>query len=378
MDFELSKAEKLLQSSVTAWLARTCPPARVRALIETPGACDEALWEGLAEQGWTSLTLGEKVGGMGLGAVQLAAVAEAMGAACLPGPWLATVWASAVLAAADEDRHADLLGAVVEGKASLAVGLLEESARWDAEAVGLRAVAENGGLSLSGTKLFVDGAMAAGTFLLAVREGGELVLVLVPREAPGVTVVPAPAIDLTRPIARVDLKDVRVDAAAVVARGEAAKAALAAGTRLATVAICAELVGGMGWALADSVEYAKTRQQFGRPIGAFQAVQFMCAEMLVRVESARSIAYAAAWAVGAEDPAAERLLAAAKTYCSDAAREVGNLAVQLHGGIGFTWEHDLNLYYRRFKGSEIAFGDATFHRETVARLVIDPHRPKET
>ena len=144
------------------------------------------------------------------------------------------------------------------------------------------------------------------------------------------------------------------------------------------MAICAELVGGMGWALADSVEYAKTRQQFGRPIGAFQAVQFMCAEMLVRVESARSIAYAAAWAVGAEDPAAERLLAAAKTYCSDAAREVGNLAVQLHGGIGFTWEHDLNLYYRRFKGSEIAFGDATFHRETVARLVIDPHRPKET
>jgi alkylation response protein AidB-like acyl-CoA dehydrogenase len=375
MDFELSKAEKLLQSSVTAWLARNCPPARVRALIEAPGACDAALWEGLAEQGWTSLTLGEDVGGMGLGPVQLAAVAEAMGAACLPGPWLATVWGTAVVAAAGEGRHADLLGAVAEGKASLAVGLLEEGGRWDAKPVDVRVVAENNGLTLSGSKLFVDGAIAANTLLVAGSEGDELVLVLVPRDAPGVTVVPTPAIDLTRPLARVDLAGVRVDGAAVVARGEAAKAALAAGTRLATVAVCAELVGGMSWAMQASVEYAKSRQQFGRPIGAFQAIQYMCAEMLVRVESARSIAYAAAWAVSAEVPEAEGLLAAAKCYCSDAAREVGNLAVQLHGGIGFTWEHELNLFYRRFKGSEIAFGDASFHRERVARLIIDSRRP---
>jgi alkylation response protein AidB-like acyl-CoA dehydrogenase len=375
MDFELSKAEKLLQSSVTAWLARNCPPARVRALIEAPGACDAALWEGLAEQGWTSLTLGEKVGGMGLSAVQAAAVAEAMGAACLPGPWLATVWGAAVLAAAGEERHAELLGAVAEGRASLAVALLEETASWDIKAIGLRVVSGNNGLTLSGSKFFVDGAMAASTLLLAVRDGDELALVLVPREAPGVTVVPTPAIDLTRPLARVDLAGVRVDEAAVVARGEAARTALAAGTRLATVAVCAELVGGMSWALQASVEYAKTRQQFGRPIGAFQAVQHMCAEMLVRVESGRSIAYAAAWALGAEDREAERLVAAAKCYCSEAAREVGNLAVQLHGGIGFTWEHDLNLFYRRFKGSEIAFGDATFHRESVARLIIDSRRP---
>ena len=375
MDFELSKAEKLLQSSVTAWLARNCPPARVRTLIEAPGACDETLWQGLAEQGWTSLTLREEVGGMGLGPVQLAAVAEAMGGGCLPGPWLATVWGAAVVAAAGEERHAELLGAVAEGRASLAVGLLEETASWDIEAVGLPAVLENGGLSLSGSKLFVDGAMAARTLLLAVRHGGELVLVLVPREAPGVTVVPAPAIDVTRPIARVDLAGVRVDEVAVVARGETARTALATGTRQATVAVCAELVGGMSWALQASVEYAKTRQQFGRPIGAFQAIQHMCAEMLLRVESARSIAYAAAWAVSAEDPEAERLVAAAKCYCSEAAREVGNLAVQLHGGIGFTWEHDLNLYYRRFKGSEIAFGDADFHRERVARLLIDSRRP---
>jgi acyl-CoA dehydrogenase len=154
---------------------------------------------------------------------KLAAVAEAMGAGCLPGPWLATVWGAALVAAAGEERHAELLGAVAEGRASLAVGLLEETASWDIEAVGLPAVPDNGGLSLSGSKLFVDGAMAASTLLIAARDGGELVLVLVPREAPGVTVVPAPAIDLTRPIARVDLAAVRVDGAAERAAGAAAQ-----------------------------------------------------------------------------------------------------------------------------------------------------------
>jgi alkylation response protein AidB-like acyl-CoA dehydrogenase len=140
-----------------------------------------------------------------------------------------------------------------------------------------------------------------------------------------------------------------------------------------TVALCAEMVGGMQWVLDTTVEYAKTRQQFGRPIGSFQAVQHHCADMLLLTESARSATYYAAWALTHDDPAAPLAVSMAKAYCSDASREVCNRGIQVHGGIGFTWEHDLHLYYRRSKASETAFGDATFHRERIAALVVDRH-----
>jgi alkylation response protein AidB-like acyl-CoA dehydrogenase len=142
-------------------------------------------------------------------------------------------------------------------------------------------------------------------------------------------------------------------------------------TRLATVVVCAELLGGMQWVLESTVEYAKTREQFGRVIGAFQAVQHHCADMLYAVESARSAVYSAAWAVSVDDAGADEAVSVAKAYCSDAARTVGNLGVQVHGGIGFTWEHDLNLFYRRSKADEIMFGDARYHRERLAEMLLD-------
>jgi alkylation response protein AidB-like acyl-CoA dehydrogenase len=149
---------------------------------------------------------------------------------------------------------------------------------------------------------------------------------------------------------------------------------------VATVALCAEMVGGMQWVLDTTVEYAKTRQQFGRPIGSFQAVQHQCADMLLLTESARSATYYAAWALTENDPAAPLAVSMAKAYCSDACREVGNRGVQVHGGIGFTWEHDLQLYYKRAKSSETTFGDAAFHRERIAALVVDelPHVASRT
>ncbi len=150
-----------------------------------------------------------------------------------------------------------------------------------------------------------------------------------------------------------------------------ARGALNGALEVATVALCAEMVGGMQWVLDTTVEYAKTRQQFGRAIGSFQAVQHQCADMLLLTESARSAAYYAAWALTEGDAAASGAVSIAKAYCSDAYREVGNRGVQVHGGIGFTWEHDLQLYYKRSKSSETLFGDATFHRERIARLVID-------
>ena len=153
-----------------------------------------------------------------------------------------------------------------------------------------------------------------------------------------------------------------------------ARSALGQAIEVASVALCAETVGGMGWILDTTVEYAKTRQQFGRPIGSFQAVQHQCADMLLMTESARSATYYAAWALTEGDPSASVAVSIAKAYCSDAYREVGNRGVQVHGGIGFTWEHDLQLYYKRSKSSETLFGDATFHRERIARLIVDAEK----
>jgi alkylation response protein AidB-like acyl-CoA dehydrogenase len=177
-----------------------------------------------------------------------------------------------------------------------------------------------------------------------------------------------PSLDETRTTCAVTFETVSVD------QGKAIRGPLQRALDIATVALCAEMVGGMQWILDTTVDYAKSRQQFGRAIGSFQAVQHQCADMLLMTESARSATYYAAWALGENDPAAPLAVSIAKAYCSDAAREVANRGVQVHGGIGFTWEHDLQLYYRRAKASETLFGDATFHRERIARLIVDQPR----
>jgi len=179
----------------------------------------------------------------------------------------------------------------------------------------------------------------------------------------GAWMLPMRSMDETRKLYRVTFDDVRGQA---VHNTDIVRA-----LNIATVALCAEMVGGMQWVLDTTVEYAKTRQQFGRPIGSFQAVQHQCADMVLLTESARSATYYAAWALTENDPSAPLATSVAKAYCSDAFREVGNRGIQVHGGIGFTWEHDLHLYYRRAKSSETLFGDATFHRERIASFVVD-------
>ena len=372
MDFELSPTQQLIQDSVRGFLAGECPIERARALSETPTAFDEKLWRGMAAQGWIGLMLAEEHGGLGLGAVELAAVCEIMGEACLPGPFLSTLWGAATIEAANQRALADrYLPQIAAGELVATVALLEEDANWDPSQVQLAAEPTDGGYRLSGSKLFVADAEVAGLILVVSRAEGEPAVFMVAGDASGIGVAPTPAIDPTRKLYRVEFEDVHVSSDQVLARGDDALAALAAGTELAIVGVCAELVGGMQWVLDTSVEYAKTRQQFGRAIGTYQAVQHMCADMLLSVESARSAAYYSAWAVSVNDPEASTAVSVAKAYCSDAARQVGNSGIQVHGGFGFTWEHDLHVYYRRAKASEILFGDAIFHREQIARRVID-------
>ena len=374
MDFDLSKPQKLLKDSARAFLARECKPERVRALMETATAHDDQLWQSIADQGWTGLTVPEEHGGLGLGLVELAVVAEEMGRACLPGAFLSTLTAAALIErAGNAEQRAKYLEPIAAGELKATVAFLEESANWDTDApLKLEATRDGGGnFSLKGIKLFVPDAAVADLLICVARDGDSLSLLPVRREAEGVTVKPMPSMDGTRKVYEVSFEGVTIPEADALGADGDARGAFRGALEVGCAVLCAEMVGGMQWVLDTTVEYAKTRQQFGRAIGSFQAVQHQCADMLLMTESARSAAYYAAWALTEGDPSASVAVAVAKAYCSDAYREVGNRGVQVHGGIGFTWEHDLQLYYRRSKSSETLFGDATFHRERIARVIVD-------
>jgi alkylation response protein AidB-like acyl-CoA dehydrogenase len=349
MDFDLSKTQKLLKQTAREFLARECKAERVRSLMETDTAFDAALWQAIADQGWTGLIIPEEFGGIGGTIVELAAVREEMGRACMPGPFLSTVYATALIrAAGSESEQKRFLEPIAAGSMKATVAVLEESASWDLRT--LRAK----------QKLFVGDADVADLIFCVTNSA---VLAVVRRAA---VVEPMPSMDATRKLYRVAF-----DGVASAPLQNSSRAAVESATDVATVALCAEMLGGMQWVLDTTVEYAKTRQQFGRPIGSFQAVQHQCADMLLRVESARSATYYAAWALSENAANAPLAVSIAKAYCSDACREIGNRGIQVHGGIGFTWEHDLQLYYKRAKSSETLFGDATFHRERIATFIVD-------
>ena len=372
MEFDLSKPQKLLKDSAREFLSRHCKSKRVRELMKTETANDDELWQAMADQGWTGLLIPEEHGGLGAGLLDLAVVCEEMGRACLPGPFQATLFSTALIdRAASPKQKAEYLEAIASGSLKAAVAQLEETADWDFNAINLKAVRDNGQLLVSGRKLFVPDAASADLLICIATNGESPVILPVRKGAEGLETKLTPSMDATRKIYEVEFNNVSVNGADVFGADGNALGALVQATQVATVALCAEMVGGMQWILDTTVEYAKTRQQFGRPIGSFQAVQHQCADMLLMTESARSATYYAAWAVTEGTPNAGTAVSIAKAYCSDAFREVGNRGVQVHGGIGFTWEHDLQLYYKRSKASETMFGDATFHRERIARAVVD-------
>jgi alkylation response protein AidB-like acyl-CoA dehydrogenase len=372
MDFDLSKAQKLLQQSARDFFARELKPERVRELMATDTAYDDALWRAMADQGWAGLIIPEDFGGLGLSAVDLIAVCEEMGRACLPGPFLSTLWAAALIdRAGSEGQRKQYLEPIAAGDMKATVAMLEEDADWNPEAVGLRAEKDGKGYRLKGRKEFVTDAEVADLIICVARGNDGLVLAPVAKGAKGMKIAPTPGVDATRKLYSVEFDEVVAPEADALAFNILTLSAFESATTTATVALCAEMVGGMQWTLETGVEYARTRQQFGKPIGVYQAVQHQLADMFLMTESARSAVYYAAWAVSENDSSAKLAVSVAKACCSDAAREVGNRGAQVHGGIGFTWEHNLQLYYKRAKASEIMFGDAGYHREEIARKVVD-------
>jgi alkylation response protein AidB-like acyl-CoA dehydrogenase len=372
MDFDLTKAQKLLQQSARDFFSRECKPERVRELMASETAFDAELWQAMADQGFTGLTIPEEYGGLGLNLVDLIAVAEEMGRACLPGPFISTLWAASLIErAGNEGQRKQYLEPIAAGELKATVALLEESGEWNPDAVMLAATKDGKEYRLRGAKHFVSDAAVADVIIVVARENTELILLPVERAAAGVKITETPAIDATRKLYTVEFDNVAVPESSALAFTTKTQEALESAMDFATVALCAEMLGGMVWTLDTTVEYAKTRLQFGKPIGIYQAVQHQCADMFNFTESARSATYFAAWAVAENDPAAKLAVSVAKGFCSDAAREVGNRGIQVHGGIGFTWEHNIQLYYKRAKSSEIMFGDANYHREKIAEKVVD-------
>jgi len=375
MQFELTETQQTLKNTVRKFLAAECPAAEVRRLMETDTAFDAGLWGKMAEQGWTGMLIPEQYGGFGMGMVEMAATLEEMGRALLPGPFFSTVVMAGTLIekAGNGEQKRKYLSPIASGEMKATVAFLEDPPAWTPQGVQLKARASSGGYTLDGTKLFVPDAAVSDAIVVIARLEGELALFMVARDTPGVTIAPMSSIDLTRKVYEVRLDGVRVAPEAMHSSGEAAVGALGLARAMATAGLVAEMTGGMQRLLDLTVEYAKTRKQFGRPIGQFQAVQHQCADMLVYTESSRSAAYYAAYAIQEGIPEARLAVSVAKAYASEAYRETGNRAIQVHGGMGFTWENDAHLYYRRAKVSEQMFGDAAFHREQIAKMVVDAH-----
>jgi alkylation response protein AidB-like acyl-CoA dehydrogenase len=358
MQFGLSESQQMLKDNARKFFAGECPMDEVRRLMETDTAYDAALWAKMTEQGYTGIIFPEEYGGVGLGKVELILLVEEAGRALLPGPFFSTVaLAGAVIdTVATPEQKKKYLAPICSGEARSTLAFLEASASWDPTDARI-AVAKG---RLTGEKLFVPDAAVANSIIVVARGG----VFAVDARAPGISIKPMEGMDLTR-----KLYSVRFNNTPAERLGTAA--GLARGLDVATTALVAEMVGGMQRTLDKTVEYAKMRKQFGKPIGSFQAVQHQCADMYLETESARSAAYYAAWALEENAPDAAVAVSIAKMYASDACRAVGSHGIQIHGGIGFTWESDLHLYHRRAKASETAFGDATFHRERIARLVVD-------
>ncbi len=372
MDFGFSEEQELLRKTARDFLGKECPMTYVRRMMEDDRGVTDAYWEKLAALGWTGLVLPEAYGGAGLTYVDLVVVLEEMGRVVMPGPFFSTVVGSvAVLEGGSDAQKQEYLPRVAEGALRLALADMEPSGRWDAEGIAAEARPDGSVYRLTGTKLFVPDAHTAHVLVVAARAPGSrgtegIGLFLVDARGPGVTTTLLKTLDQTR-----KLCEVRLDGAVGQALGEPGRgwALLTRVIDRGKVALCAEMCGGAQKVLDMSVEYAKVREQFGRPIGSFQAIQHKCANMLVEVESSKSITYYAAWAVANDVPEAPLAAAMAKAYCSDAYRHVAGEGIQIHGGIGFTWEHDMHLYFKRAKSSEVTFGDATWNRELVAQAI---------
>ena len=369
MNFAFSEEQEELRRIVRQFLESKSSEAEVRRLMETTEGYDPATWTQMAnELGLQSLIIPEEFGGQGYGYVELTVVLEEMGRSLLCAPYFSSIVlaANTLLHSGDDAAKKELLPGIASGETVATLAFTEESGKWDESGITIAATKAGDGYKLNGTKMFVLDGHTAHLILVAARTDAGVSLFKVDADASGITRTALATMDQTRKQAKVDFSDTP---ATLIGTDGAGWSVLERVLDLAAVGLAAEQVGGAQKVLEMAVEYAKVRVQFGRPIGSFQAIKHKCADMLLEVESAKSAAYYAGWCASELNDELPSVASLAKAYCSEAYFHAAAENIQIHGGIGFTWEHPAHLYFKRAKSSELLFGDPTYHRELLAQRI---------
>lgn len=373
MDIDLTQEQRILKRSARDFLKKECPPSLLREMKDDERGYPQKLWDQMVDLGWMGVMIPEKYGGIGGNYLDLCILLETMGASCCPGPFFSTVvlGGSAIMLAGTDEQKEAFLPRIADGDLIFALATTEPGAWYDASGIVMAATEDKEGYILNGTKLFVQNAHIADYIICAARtdaikapEGG-LTLFLIDAKSPGVKCTPLKTLAYDKQC-EVIFDKVNVPKTNILGEIDQAWSILENLQTQAAVATCAELVGCIQTAFDMTVAYAKERKQFGRPIGSFQAVQHHCANMVIDVDGSRFITYQAAWKISS-GLSAGMDAAMAKAWTSNASRAVTALAHQIHGAISFTDEYDVHLFYRRAKAGEVAFGDAEYHLEKVAR-----------
>ena len=375
MDFGLNEEQEMLKTMARDFFTNECPKTHVREMMDDEKGYSPELWKKMAELGFLGLVIPEEYGGTGGNFIDLMVLMQEMGRAVLPSPFISTVLLAGIplLTAGTEEQKKEFLPKIAAGDVILALALSEPNGDLGADAIEIEAVAEGNDYIINGTKLFVLDAAAADHILCATRtkrtkdpEEG-ITLFLIDASADGVQITSLKTMDETRKQCEVLFKNVKVPAKSMVGELHQGWPILKKTLNQATAMLCGEMVGGLDTVMEMTLDYAKQRIQFGVPIGSFQAIKHKFADMLIQVEYARSLTYYAAWTVDQDIPDSPVAVSTAKSWCGDAYKQVTNEGVQIHGGIGFTWDHDMHLYFKRARFSDTAFGDSTYHRELIAQ-----------
>ncbi len=368
MNFAFTEEQEQLRQFVRSFLEDKSSEAAVREQMDTETGYDEAVWKQMAEQlGLQSLIIPEAHGGQGFSYVELGVVLEEMGRSLLCAPFFSGVLASsALMHSGDEAAMAAHLPGIAAGETIATLAFTEESGKWDEAGITMEAAGSGDSYTLSGTKSFVIDGHTANLLIVAARTSAGVSLFAVDGDAAGVTREALATMDQTRKQAKVSFDGTP---ATLVGEDGGGWTTMNTVLDLAAVALAAEQVGGAQFVLDMAVQYAKDRVQFGRPIGSFQAIKHKCADMLLEVESAKSAAYYGMWCAAEMNDELPSVASLAKAYCSEAYFHAAAENIQIHGGIGFTWEHPAHLYFKRAKSSELMFGDPAYHRELLAQRI---------
>ncbi len=365
MNFAFTEEQEQLRQIVRSFMEDKSPESAVREMMDTETGFDPKVWKQMAEQmGLPSLIIPEEFGGQGYTFVELGVVMEEMGRALLCAPFFSGVLASlALLHSGDDAAKAAHLPGIASGETIATLAYTEENGKWDASAVTATADADG---KITGTKSFVIDGATANLLIVAAKSAAGISLYAVDGAGEGVTRTALSTMDQTRKQAKIELNGAQ---GTLIGTDGGGWDTLATVLDLAAIALAAEQVGGAQFVLEMAVQYAKDRVQFGRPIGSFQAIKHKCADMLLEVESAKSAAYYGLWCAAEMNDELPSVASLAKAYCSEAYFHAAAENIQIHGGIGFTWEHPAHLYFKRAKSSELMFGDPAYHREQLAQRI---------